>query len=157
LAITFLSFGGRFGTATVIIDRPADAVFDFLADGTNNRRWREAVVEIAKVSGEGQGAVYSQTRRGPGGRPIKGDYRITEFDRPRRLAFQVIAGPGRPKGTFDVEPHGAGTRVTFTLELRHAGIMRLMAPVISRQVRREVDSLNQLKMTIESEDRPSNS
>jgi uncharacterized protein YndB with AHSA1/START domain len=144
-------------SAIVMIDRPADEVFDFLADGTNNRRWREAVIEIAKVSGEGEGAVYRQTLRGPGGRPIKGDYRITEFDRPRRLAFQVIAGPGRPKGAFDLQPDDPGTRVTFTLELRPSGIMRLMAPVISRQVRREVASLNQLKTTLESEDGPANS
>ncbi len=28
----------------VTIDRPADVVFDFLADGTNNPTWQSAVV-----------------------------------------------------------------------------------------------------------------
>ena len=31
----------------VRIDRPADLVFDFLADGTNNPTWQPAVVDVA--------------------------------------------------------------------------------------------------------------
>jgi uncharacterized protein YndB with AHSA1/START domain len=136
--------------ATVRIERPAEEIFDFLADGRNNPKWRPAVTEIALVSGAGVGATYRQTMRGPGGRTIAGDYRVTESDRPRLLQFEVIAGPARPRGTFHLEPVGSdATQVTFSLNLQPTGVMRLMTPMIKRQMRREVSALRDLKRVLE--------
>ena len=140
---------------SIVIDRAPEEVFDFLAEGTNNRRWRESVIDIERTSGEGLGSVYKQTLRGPGGRAVSGDYRVTEFERPSRLAFQVIAGPGRPTGTFALEAAGEGrTRLVFSLELRPSGLMRLASPMIARQVRREVDAVEQLKTVLEQDGAP---
>ena len=83
---------------TVTINRPSADVFSFLADGEDghamaNRRRRGA---LNRNSGEGVGAVYKQTIRGPGGRSVAADYRVTEFEPDRALAFEAIAGPVRP-------------------------------------------------------------
>lgn len=137
--------------STVTINRPAEEVFAFLADGTNNPKWRSGVLEIAKVSGDGAGAVYRQVLRGPGGRRIPGDYRVSSFEPPTRLAFTVIAGPARPTGTFDVRSDGAEqSSLTFTLEVQPKGIMRLMTPMITRQLGREVEAIKELKRVLES-------
>ena len=136
--------------ATVVVNRPAGEVFDFLADGTNDPKWRDGVIEISRVSGDGLGTLYQQTMSGPGGRKIAGDYRITEFDRPRRLGFTVIAGPARPTGTFELQPDDAGTRVTFTMDLQPSGLMRLAAPMIARQLRKEVDAISGVKRVLEA-------
>src|SRR5919199_113761 len=99
---------------TVTIRRPADQVFAYLADGTNDPQWRSGVLEIERTSdADGVGAVYRQVLAGPGGRRIAGDYRITVFDPPRRLEFQVIAGPARSGGLrpdADVQPEIHGSR-----------------------------------------------
>jgi uncharacterized protein YndB with AHSA1/START domain len=135
----------------VTVNRPAEDVFRFLADGTNNPKWRSGVLEISKVSGEGVGAVYKQVLRGPGGRPVAGDYRVTEFQPPNRLAFAVIAGPARPIGTFTVRSEDAlKSTVTFSLEVRPKGAMFFMSPMIARQVRREVEAIGQLKRVLEA-------
>jgi uncharacterized protein YndB with AHSA1/START domain len=141
--------------ARVTIEKPAREVFDFLADGVNNKRWRSGVVEISRVSGdavsgEGVGARYRQTLRGPGGRSIDGDYRITACDRPTRLAFEVVAGPARPTGTFLLRPEGpSSVSVTFTLDLQPRGLMRAMAPMVNRQMQKEVAALTELKRVME--------
>jgi uncharacterized protein YndB with AHSA1/START domain len=58
---------------SVTIDRPIQQVFDLLADGTNNPKWRPGVLEIAnETGGFGVGTVYKQAIRGPGGRRIAG-------------------------------------------------------------------------------------
>ena len=88
---------------TVTVNRPAGAVFDYLADGTHNAEWRSGVLEIERTSpGGGQGATYRQVLSGPGGRQIDGDYQVTVFEPPTRLEFQVIAGPARPAGMFEL-------------------------------------------------------
>src|SRR6476620_6117891 len=86
----------------ITIERPATEVYAFLADGLNNPAWRQSVQSIALRSGAPgeSGAVYGQTLSGPRGRPIQGDYRITEAEPGRVLAFQVVAGPARPEGRY---------------------------------------------------------
>jgi uncharacterized protein YndB with AHSA1/START domain len=136
---------------TVTVNRPAREVFDYLADGIHNREWRTGVLEIERTSAAGgEGATYRQVLAGPGGRRIDGDYRVTVFDPPRRLEFQVTAGPARPAGVFELaENPDQSTRVRFALDLKPSGLMKLMTPMITRQVQREVAQLDNLKTVLE--------
>ena len=136
---------------TTAINRPVDDVFSYLADGMHNREWRSGVLEIERTSSaDGVGATYRQVLAGPGGRRIDGDYRVTEYVPPSRLAFNVIAGPARPEGVFELtELPDNSTRVRFALDIRPAGIMKLMTPMISRQRHREVAQLDALKEILE--------
>jgi uncharacterized protein YndB with AHSA1/START domain len=136
---------------TVTINRPASDVFDYLADGTHNRDWRNGVIQIERVSPtDGEGARYRQVLAGPGGRRIDGDYRVTVFERPSRLEFLVTAGPARPAGAFELsETPGQGTQVRFALDLQPSGFMRLMTPMIAKQMRTEVAQLGTLKAILE--------
>src|SRR5258708_1601442 len=131
----------------VTVNRPARDVFDYLADGTHNREWRRGVREIeGRSAAGGEGPPYRQVLAGPGGRRIDGDYRVTVFDPPRRLEFRVIAGPARPVGVFELtENPDQTTRVRFTLDLKPAGLMKLMAPMSNRQVPHGGAQLDTLK------------
>lgn len=137
---------------TVTVDRPIQDVFAYLADGANNPRWRSGVLSIDRTSAvDGVGATYRQKLRGPGGRTIDGDYRVTAYQPPHLLEFQVIAGPARPTGRFALTDAAAGrTTVTFTLELRPTGLMRLMNGMIVKTMRSEVNQLSQLKADLET-------
>ena len=135
---------------TIVIHCPAEQVFDYLADGTHNREWRSGVLEISRTSSaDGAEATYRQILAGPGGRPIDGDYRVTEFSRPSRLAFQVTAGPARPVGVFELSDEAGATRVRFSLDLKPTGLMRLMTPMITKQMRRETAQIANLKAILE--------
>lgn len=136
---------------TVTIRRSARDVFDYLADGAHNPDWRAGVIEITRMTAtDGAGASYRQILTGPGGRRIDGDYRITVFDPPRRLEFLVTAGPARPSGVFELtENPDASTSVRFALDLSPSGLMKLMTPMITRQMRAEVAQLDTLKANLE--------
>jgi uncharacterized protein YndB with AHSA1/START domain len=138
---------------TVTIRRPAREVFAYLADGTNDPQWRSGVLEIERTSdADGVGAVYRQVLAGPGGRRIAGDYRVTVFDPPRRFEFQVIAGPARPKGSFELTPRGDdATDVRFALDVRPRGLTLLLTPMIAAQMRKEVAALDRAKRVLEAE------
>ncbi len=136
---------------TVTVNRPAGAVFDYLADGTHNSEWRSGVLEIERTSSSGGiGATYRQVLSGPGGRRIDGDYRVTVFEPPTRLEFQVIAGPARPTGIFELTEDAPGTTIVrFALDVQASGLMKLMTPMIAKQVRSEVGRLDTLKTVLE--------
>lgn len=134
-------------TQTVLVNRPIDEVFAFLADGMNEPAWRPGVTDVSHVpdTGDGVGATFKQIMRGPGGRPMAGDYRITGYQPPTRLDFEVIAGPARPTGRFDLQGKAPDTtEVTFTLDLTPRGLMVLMTPIINKQVRSEVGNIANL-------------
>lgn len=136
----------------IIVNRPRAEVYEFLADGLNNTTWRSGVQSIALKSGDGgaQGAVYSQTLVGPGGRSIAGDYEITVAQPGEELRFQVIAGPARPTGTYHLDEETSGTRVWFALDLQPKGLMKLMGPMIAKTMQAEVAQLQKLKAVLEA-------
>jgi uncharacterized protein YndB with AHSA1/START domain len=134
----------------VTIARPPEEVFAFLADGTNDPQWRPAVADVAHESGTGLGARYRQGMKGPMGRRVPADFEVTEHEPPRALAFQVTAGPVRPRGRYDLAPEGSGTRVRFHLECELSGPKKLM---MSRPVQKSMDgevrNLERLKQVME--------
>jgi uncharacterized membrane protein len=137
---------------TVTVNRPAQVVFDYIADGTNNRAWRPTVLEIERTSAaDGMGSTYRQvSNSGPGGTRLKEDYRVTVFDPPRRLEFLITAGPVRPTGVFELaENPDKSTRVRFALDLKTTGFLRLLSSTLAKRMQKEVDALDNLKVVLE--------
>jgi hypothetical protein len=135
----------------VIIGRPLGDVFAFIANGENNSKWRSAVTDIALASGTAGsvGALYRQGMRGPGGR-VPADYKITRCEPGKTLAFCVTTGPARPEGQYDFESVSSGTRVRFSLWWEPKGLARLLAPMVARQMPKEIGSLSTLKQVLEA-------
>ncbi|HEY2556252.1 MAG TPA: SRPBCC family protein [Diaminobutyricibacter sp.] len=130
---------------TVMVNRPIAEVFEFLADGMNEQKWRPEVVSIELVDGTGPGVgtTYAQSMKGPAGRTIKGDYRITRYEAPTRMDFETIAGPARPLGSFVLREIVPGTtEVTFTIDLTPKGAMVLMKGMITKQVASEAANIH---------------
>ena len=139
-------------THTVEIRRAPRDVFAFLADGQNNRRWRDGVLDIRHASGQGAGARYEQGVKGPFGRRVPADYEVTAYEPDRRLGFRAIAGPVRPEGSYELAPlNGGGTRVTFALRCTPQGLARMMTPMVARTMRSEVAQLDRLRAVLEDE------
>ncbi len=135
----------------VTINRPVADVFAFVADGLNGPRWRPGVLDVALVSGSDVGAVYKQGVRGPGGRRIDADYRITALESNRRLAFEAIAGPVRPTGEYRFEATDGSTRLTFALQAELGGFKKLlMGGAVQRTMDAEVAATERLKTILEA-------
>jgi uncharacterized protein YndB with AHSA1/START domain len=134
----------------VTIARPVADVFAFVADGLNAPRWRPGVLDISLVSGTGLGAVYKQGVKGPGGRRIDADYRISAYEPNRRLAFEAIAGPVRPTGQFVFDDVDGATRLTFALQAEVTGLKKLlMGGAVQKTMDAEVAATERLKEVLE--------
>ena len=121
---------------TIVIDRGPDQVFAFFADPANDQKWRPHVKEIAAEGPAGVGSRIHQVVDGPGGRGIAADIEVTAYEPPRRYAFQVVAGPARPRGEFQFAPSGNGTEVRFSLAAELGGFKKLL---LSRPVQNSMD------------------
>ena len=135
---------------SIVIDRPMDEVFAFVADGANATKWRTGVLDTAHASGKGVGEVWTQGVKGPGGRRIAADYEITAIDAPRSLAFRAIAGPVRPTGEFRLAAENGGTRLSFSLQAELGGLKKLlMGGAVQSTMDAEMAALDRLKAVLE--------
>jgi uncharacterized protein YndB with AHSA1/START domain len=139
-------------TRTIVIDRPADQVFAFFADPANDRSWRPHVKEIEATGPAAVGRRIRQVVAGPGGRGIAADIEVTAYEPPTRYAFQVVAGPARPRGEFVIRPAGGGSEVTFSLSADVGGWKRfLLAGPVQRSMDGEMAALDRAKALVEAE------
>lgn len=136
---------------TIVIHRPPDQVFAFFTDHARDPSWRPNVKQIDPVSGVPVGSRVHQVIKGPAGRGIGADIEVTANEPPTRYAFEVVAGPVRPRGEFRFIETPNGTEVHFSLAAELGGIKRLL---MSRSVQASMDGemagLDTAKRLIES-------
>jgi carbon monoxide dehydrogenase subunit G len=135
---------------SIVIEKPRSEVFAFVADHENDAQWRPGVLDIARASGEGQGAVYRQGVKGPMGKRIDADFEVTAYQEGSLLAFRTLGGPVQPEGSYRFEDADGGTRVTFSLNANLRGPQKLMTPMVAKSMRSQVDALSNLKRVLES-------
>jgi uncharacterized protein YndB with AHSA1/START domain len=144
---------GRFD-ATVVVDRPIEEVFDFLADGENDPKFSPRVLEIAKTTDgpAGVGTVYASTVKDAGVK-TKREFRLTEFERPTRIRWTEISKNlvMAPEGGYDLAPAGEGkTQVTLFNVLEGRGLGKLIGPLALRGARKGADEFGQsIKAAVE--------
>src|SRR2546423_8324583 len=95
---------GRFG-ARVVIDRPIEEVFAFLADGENDKKFSSRVIEIAKTTDgpPGVGTVYASTVKDAGLRTNR-EFKLTELAAPTRIRWTELSKNPVvvPEGGYDL-------------------------------------------------------
>ena len=125
----------------IVIDRPVDVVFDYVADQGNEPAYNPQMVRAEKITpgpvGKGtqfRSAVASR------GRTAEMLIECTGYDWPRLFASTTTMAQADISYTLTFEPAGAGTRMRWAGQVRPKGALRLVGPLISwlgiRQERR---------------------
>jgi uncharacterized protein YndB with AHSA1/START domain len=115
---------------TVVVDKPLNAVFDYLSDFTTTTEWDPGTVTTVRESGDGSvGTVYLNTSQFLG-RQSELTYVVHE-----RVDGQLIALRGENKtltavDTMTFRPVPSGTEVTYTADFTFKGAARLVAPLL---------------------------
>jgi len=145
---------GRF-EATVVIDRPIEAVFAFLADGENDPKFSPRVQEIEKATDgpPGVGTVYKSTVK-DAGMTTQREFELTEFVPPSTIRWaerskNIVTAR---EGGYDLAPAGDGaTRLVVFNELEGHGFGKLIAPLALRAARKDADAFaNRIKTAVEA-------
>jgi uncharacterized protein YndB with AHSA1/START domain len=137
--------------ATVVVCKPVHEVFEFLSDGLNNSLWRPSITDIRLAIGKSGmvGSRYRQGIKGPNGKRITADFEITNVKQNEEIAFQVVAGPAKPKGRISLVSVNDGTRVRYVLDLETHGWDKLRDSYYAKAMENEVHQLNNLKHYLE--------
>lgn len=126
----------------IVIKRPVEAVFDFVADERNEPRYNPQMLRAEQIT---PGPIGLGTRFraefASRGRTVEMVIEFTAFDRPRRLASSTRMSAMDVHGTLTFEPVPEGTRMRWSWEAAPHGLLRLATPVIARMGRRQEEAI----------------
>ena len=126
----------------IVIKRPPEAVFDFVADERNEPRFNPRLLRAEQIT---PGAIGLGTRFRAAAasrrRPVEMVIEFTAFERPRRLSSSTRMSGMDIDGTLIFEPLPEGTRMRWHWELVPRGLLRLLTPLIGRMGRRQEEAI----------------
>lgn len=138
------------------IARPADQVFDFVADASNNPRWQRGQISCVWVSPPPieVGSIYEQRARFLG-RTLTNRFVVVDFDPGRTIVLESREGTFPIKVRRTVEPIGEGrSLVKAEIDGEPGGAFRVVGPLLQRLAQRSVEGdYRRLKQLLEGEGR----
>jgi len=117
---------------TVTVESPIEEVFDYAAQFDRHPEWQDQLKSVTVDGPPAVGATGSQKRQ-MGPRVHTTQWRMSAYERPTILGWEILSGPMRPVGTMRFSAEGTSTRVDFEMEMNPRGWMKLMGPIIERQ------------------------
>ena len=117
----------------IIIGRPVDVVFDYVADQSNEPRYNPQMLRAEKIT---PGPVGKGTRfrsaMASGRRTVEMLIECIGYDRPALFATTTTMDQADISYMLTFEPGASGTRMRWSGQVRPKGVFRLLCPVITR-------------------------
>lgn len=127
-------------SVAVVINRPQDEVFSYVADARNRPSWDASVTSEELTSPEPIGVGSTVRTRFPSmGRTIEYTWKVTEHQPPSRMVIESTSGPFPTTLTYQLSTSEGGTRVEFSITGRPGGIMRVLQQLLARQAQGNLD------------------
>jgi uncharacterized membrane protein len=124
----------------VLVSRPLDDVFAYVADVRNRPQWDESVDSEELTSPEPIGVGTTvRTRLRSMGREYQYTWKIVEHDPPNRVRVESTSGPFPTTLVFQFFGREGGTEVQATVTGRPSGLLLLLQPMISRRTQQNLD------------------
>jgi ligand-binding SRPBCC domain-containing protein len=136
---------------SVVINRPPEEVFDYVANRENLPEWSAPIQEVQK---ETQGSLVEEGARFTTvakflGRRFETPFEVSVHEPPRRHTDRSTGGPFPQEFTHIFEEvEGGGTRLTEVTDAEPGGFFRLAGPLLEiagrRQFRADLETLKDL-------------
>jgi uncharacterized protein YndB with AHSA1/START domain len=139
---------------SVVINRPVDEIFEFMADAENHPQWQSGAQEVVKTSegSIGVGTTYTGVNRIMG-RRLESYIEYTAYEPNKRLAAKVTQRPVPFQFEMTFEPAAEGrTKVNVKGTGEPGGFFKLAAPILARMIKRRTETnLANLKDLLEAQ------
>jgi uncharacterized protein YndB with AHSA1/START domain len=118
------------------IARPAEVVFGYCSDHTNEIEWNPAMRRVAKITDGPVGAGTRYEMEFQPGRPIAAE--CVQFAPP--VSWTVTGSGNGMRSWFSglVTPVPAGARLEFRMEIEPRGLLRAALPLLRRRMPRDL-------------------
>jgi len=121
----------------VLIDRPLEEVFDYLADSRNEPRWLPGAERVEKTSDGPVG--LGTTFEGTYARAGRVELTLVAFERPTAVTFRAHSKIVDFDDAVKLSDENGQTRLEATMTAQPRGVMRLASPLMAKTMRRQFE------------------
>ena len=133
---------------SVVIDRPVEEVFAFVAEGSNAPRWQDGL-EAVEGRTDVIGSEYTEVRKFMG-REMRSLMEVTDYQANRRWAARVLKGPVPYEVSVLVEPRDGATRLTTRIDGEPTGFFKVAEGMVRSQLDKAMEEdVQRLKRIME--------
>lgn len=140
-------------SVAVVIARPIDQVFPFVADARNRPTWDDGVLSEEMTSPDpiGVGTTVRSKFRSMG-REYEYNWEVVEHEPPHRMTIESTSGMFPTTLAYVLEGGANETSVRFSVTGRPSGVLRLFQPLLARSTQKSLDrSFPRLKQLLEGD------
>jgi Polyketide cyclase / dehydrase and lipid transport len=126
----------------ILINRPVELVFDYVADQHNEPIYNPRMLRSEKITDGpiGVGTQFRATARS-GRRVVEMLIEITQYDRAKRLGSRTTMSSVGVNGGLTFEPVDGATRMSWSWEVSPRGPLRLLGPLVAHLGRRQEQTI----------------
>lgn len=138
---------------SIMINRPIEEVFTFVANPVNAAQWAGPVTE-SRITSEGPVGVGTTSTRVTQflGRKSEDTYVVTEYKPNHKFAEKATSGNLHTEEIFTFKAVNGGTEVNLVGEVEATGFIKMAEPVFARVAKRQVETdIQNLKDLMESQ------
>ena len=122
---------------SVELSQPPEAVFPWLLEEDKVPQWTSDLQSYSVEGPLGQGAQVRQTLNVAGG--LKLTMQVTRYDPPRGAETHFETNGVKVTSAYILEPTGAGSRLTQTLDAKAGGLTgRMLIPVVQGRLEQKL-------------------
>jgi uncharacterized membrane protein len=120
----------------IIIHRPVEEVFAFVADLSNGPKWQDGLIEVRQLTGGPLrvGTQHTAVRKFLG-RRLEVTTEFIRYEPNEIVTFTANSGSLRVQTSYVTEATAKGTRLTCRMQMEQGGLFSLTEPLIARSVR----------------------
>lgn len=117
----------------IVIDRPIEEVFDYVADERNEPQYNPQMTKAEKITPGpiGAGTKFRSVMTGTG-LTAEMTVEFIEFERPRRITERTHMSNMEIAGGLFFEAEAGGTRMRWVWDLEPRGVYRFLGPLVRR-------------------------
>jgi Polyketide cyclase / dehydrase and lipid transport len=126
----------------IIINRPVEDVFDFVADERNEPLYNREMLRCELISGEpiGVGSRF-HAEMSMRGKPLEMTIEFTDFQRPVHLGSSTHLSTMEIEGMLTFERVPDGTRMRWFWDLHPRGVLKFLTPLVTYMGRRQEETI----------------
>lgn len=141
---------------SIIINRPVEEVFAFVADQTNAPRWQQGLLEVQRITDGplGVGTKHTAVRKFMG-RGVEATNEYIRYVPNEEITFTGRSGPARFEVSYLTEAVAGGTKLTCQMQMEQGGLFGLMDSLVAGSLKRDFESnFRDLKALLEDQTEP---
>lgn len=137
-------------TVATTIQRPPEEVAAYMADPRNDLEWIGGIVEVHPPPGPVALGTRVERVAKFAGRRVEYVLEVERYEPGRLLRLRSVVAPFPMRVTHEVTPAGGGSHVALRVEGGPDGLARLLHPIMSLEVRRNLrGDLGRLRARLE--------